>query len=676
MVAQAPQPPPAAPFEIDQLVSSLTDEIPFRREGGLRNLQLNLVTISPTRATTLFSRLLSVLTPTQHWYSLDGAIRAIAKLAHVLPATPDNITTLTDVCLKFIAHPEPRIRTAVGTLILAVGVEQGIQAWHTLATPLLDQVDANMQLDERQRLEEAARVAQMELDKRAADAKRDGLRMVHETEGWRGLETSLLALAQLFSGCGRLVLEELGAEGLDSLLDKVEAGKVHPNRFVREAGLKVVDSIGTEGKGLNKEMMKVMAKVVNVISSGLEDNWSQVRYMASLAVRTFLQGMDVEERRQWYDPLLGRMCLNRHYVAEGVRIASRATWSNVVGSDGKWYLNRNLGAVVTYYEGQCRAENHAVREAACQGFGELCLRLEKSVVKMHVERVVGGLIECLKDESWPVRDHACRALGLVLSLYPQEADRSGRLVEMFKLFEGHLGDNIGSVRENCAQAMAEASVQYGKGHSVFGYERTLAVAMALMKKMRQQEQGSFVDRRDRESGYGSASKLARDNDVLLHTNQVMYSCGSLAPKLRRGGGCMDHGFAREKRKWEEAEGGMKLWGFLLENGVGEGWSALDEAVLVGEKGVQIEFAGDSKMREGWLNVIEKVARVADEKNGKQELNKAVERIVAVVESCRRMEHKGVIAAAMSCGRALRQVVDGYTAVEKKMREQTNGHGGK
>jgi len=27
-----------------------------------------------------------------------------------------------------------------------------------------------------------------------------------------------------------------------------------------------------------------------------------------------------------------------------------------------------------------------------------------------------------------------------------------------------------------------------------------------------------------------------------HTDKQMYSCGSLAPKLKRGGGCMDHGF--------------------------------------------------------------------------------------------------------------------------------------
>jgi hypothetical protein len=40
----------------------------------------------------------------------------------------------------------------------------------------------------------------------------------------------------------------------------------------------------------------------------------------------------------------------------------------------------------------------------------------------------------------------------------------------------------------------------------------------------------------------AASKQARDNDVSKHTDQAMFSCGSLAPKLRAG--CMDHGYSR------------------------------------------------------------------------------------------------------------------------------------
>ena len=34
----------------------------------------------------------------------------------------------------------------------------------------------------------------------------------------------------------------------------------------------------------------------------------------------------------------------------------------------------------------------------------------------------------------------------------------------------------------------------------------------------------------------------------------MFSCGSLAPKLKRGGGCMDHGFSRHTEPWEKTDG--------------------------------------------------------------------------------------------------------------------------
>ena len=40
-----------------------------------------------------------------------------------------------------------------------------------------------------------------------------------------------------------------------------------------------------------------------------------------------------------------------------------------------------------------------------------------------------------------------------------------------------------------------------------------------------------------ETQFGVAKPIDAD-----HENKQMYSCGSLAPKLKRGGGCMDHGF--------------------------------------------------------------------------------------------------------------------------------------
>ena len=56
--------------------------------------------------------------------------------------------------------------------------------------------------------------------------------------------------------------------------------------------------------------------------------------------------------------------------------------------------------------------------------------------------------------------------------------------------------------------------------------------------------------------YGVVKKL-RDNDMELHTDRQMYSCGSLAPKMGRGpreGGCMDHKFRKDPEPWELGDG--------------------------------------------------------------------------------------------------------------------------
>ena len=54
----------------------------------------------------------------------------------------------------------------------------------------------------------------------------------------------------------------------------------------------------------------------------------------------------------------------------------------------------------------------------------------------------------------------------------------------------------------------------------------------------------------RKAESGRADAILQD---IAHTNQQMYSCGSLAPKMRRGG-CMDSTFHRTAQPWERSEG--------------------------------------------------------------------------------------------------------------------------
>jgi hypothetical protein len=67
--------------------------------------------------------------------------------------------------------------------------------------------------------------------------------------------------------------------------------------------------------------------------------------------------------------------------------------------------------VVFYYISQSKANNHAVREAACAVIAELMEKVDKAAVSPHVPDLLRALLLCFKDSSWPVRDAACTACG-------------------------------------------------------------------------------------------------------------------------------------------------------------------------------------------------------------------------------------------------------------------------
>ena len=52
--------------------------------------------------------------------------------------------------------------------------------------------------------------------------------------------------------------------------------------------------------------------------------------------------------------------------------------------------------------------------------------------------------------------------------------------------------------------------------------------------------------------FGVVHRVEESFDA-AHTDQQMYSCGSLAPKMRRGG-CMDSHFHKPSQPWEKSEG--------------------------------------------------------------------------------------------------------------------------
>ena len=76
--------------------------------------------------------------------------------------------------------------------------------------------------------------------------------------------------------------------------------------------------------------------------------------------------------------MIPRMCLNRYYVAAGVRIYSNETWLQVFAGRGKELMCKHAAKICQFYSDQSQADNHAVREAACHCISELCLKVAQS----------------------------------------------------------------------------------------------------------------------------------------------------------------------------------------------------------------------------------------------------------------------------------------------------------
>lgn len=331
---------------------------------------------------------------------------------------------------------------------------------------------------------------------------------------------------------------------------------------------------------------------------------------ASVATRRFLTTIDEAAQKIHFTVLLPRMVLNRYYVAEGVRLYSQATWAQIGGGNGKALVEEYISGIVDYYIKSADAANHAVREAACACIAELGLKVDKEVVRPHFARLLDTLIACFNDDSWPVRDASCVASGRFIKSFPEES--RPRLDEFYKLFFFHCADNIWSVRENAAIALGcmveaygddalavvkpwlvenlpkaklqekggdsstrntgtENVTQFGvapaKGEGVVAASDTGAVAATATPIMAgpvvtvgaipYATTGGMAIADTIEGGVRRVTYKFGQNDP-MHENKQVFSCGSLAPKLKRKGGCMDCDFTKEQEPWEATDGCVYL----------------------------------------------------------------------------------------------------------------------
>ena len=197
------------------------------------------------------------------------------------------------------------------------------------------------------------------------------------------------------------------------------------------------------------------------------------------------------------------------------------------------------------------------------------VRYNGSLMDFQTPILKKALLMCFHDESWPVRDEACLACGTFCLAYPEECQPE--IDTLFTRWTEQLTDQIWSVREDAAVALGDAIQAYGPSM----FERVLVVLKKDLPSARLEPSMSREEYK------------RRQNDIDQHTNSQLYSCGSLAPKLRKGGagriGCSDCLITRPKAPWEATDGCIYLLRELCTRfcyvGAGEGIVFTDETLL-------------------------------------------------------------------------------------------------
>ncbi|XP_023717328.1 uncharacterized protein LOC111869790 isoform X2 [Cryptotermes secundus] len=479
----------------------------------------------------------------------------------------DFVHRIKAIAEKFLTDIEVRVRMAAGEVLGVLCGKIGPAVYQDCKEYVLRLIQSNL---ERQVThdDDGSKHEQLEteklMEKLAGPSQRrnsaEAAQIFHDTAGWKNLETSLKCLQAMIDGCGanfQLFVD-------DELLELIFTTLTHTNRFVRETGFYVCSSLvscgSTDQDAEGRDSVSAMNPIYTYghefskhLAQGLADNWSQVRLSASVAARKFLTSLPDDKAREiFYPELLPRMCLNRYYVAEGVRIYSQETWRQVTGTAGKDLVQKYISYTVDYYILATESDNHAVREAACACIAELAAKIHPQATRPYVERLLETLLVCFQDDSWPVRDAACMACGNFILCFPEES--RGALPSLYPMFFCNLGDPIPSVRQGAASSLANIVRAYGQEAVATVMEKATAGLKGVMNQPAESER--YPDMERGQASFGVVKRL-RDNDPELHSDKQMYSCGSLAPKMGRGG-CTDPKFKRPSQPWEMADGCVYL----------------------------------------------------------------------------------------------------------------------
>ena len=547
---------------MDSIIQSLSSNKKLDRDRGIEALSKHLKTSESetNNETTLLTLLKGKVEFTDSKYSIDpdeqipweqlhGALLALSLYVDQRgdACSAEFHTAVANSGQKYLSHRESRVRAAAGQLLGSLAKSKGTSVYLSCKSELLSSI-----IDSLERHEEADNKIKEKLNGHSPES------VFHDTAGWGNLETNMKALECIITNTGAEFDNCIDNE----LLDLVFASLRHTNRFVRETGYMVCCALVSihpcQEQSENRGHIWTEGKrFADALEKGLSDNWSQVRMAACCATRAFLLGIPAEGRDEFFPQLLPPLCLNRYYIAEGVRIHCQTTWRMLFSVSGVTAVEQNLDSIVPFYIKQSEADNHAVREAACACIAELATKVGSDPVRVHVPALIQGLLVCFEDDSWPVRDAACTACGNFVAVFAEEC--RAYIDRLMPLFYMNLEDNIPSVRQGAAIAISKIVQAYSSPLS----KDVLTKLSQLLDAVNEQKEDSslYSDLSKKSAVFGVA--MAEDP---AHTNQVMYSCGSLAPKMGRGGkapgagGCSaSHHFKRPSQPWEQTDGAVRLF---------------------------------------------------------------------------------------------------------------------
>ncbi|CAK9102435.1 unnamed protein product [Durusdinium trenchii] len=507
----------------------------------------------------------------ESWEAKQGGLQAAAEAIKAWDMPSFRAQVLENVP-RLLIDPEYRVRKAVAAVLRECCQRDGLRIYDQIGQIVLDDIrDKFKRPDEDEDGEKGTKPSDVSTSGYPPEGSTPQTPpappvFLHDTEGWRSLETSMGALEAMMQGCGAAFTPRID----ESMLKMMQECSKHTNRFVREYtyfALKNVYDVCSH----DAFMVLVAPKTVDVLANGIKDNWSQVRYAASVAARAFNDKAG-EQKEVFYPQLLGLMCLNRHYVAEGVRLFSQETWRQVCGpAGGARLLVAHFDRVLDAYVDAAHAPNHAVREAASNCISELAARVagtpasptpfREQFTSARVQRMLNALLDAFRDESWPVRDVASTALGHFVQAFPEECkDIKPQLLE---LWFDQMADNIPSLRRNGAAALATAMKVWPDL-----WPEVLSRLQKTLPEMLMQPEHSEIFTDYTPSGPFSVPKskptaVGEKSDPSF-TDQVMYSCGSSAPKTfkqkraKDTSGCMNCATDMPHQLWEASEGMIHL----------------------------------------------------------------------------------------------------------------------